>query len=214
VTIKTIQNNSSLSYSSELQQELAARRDLLTKTIQCAETSAKQKKTAIDAASVDSSLENLKSQWSDRLQSSISYYDLQLQKINGVGISGTESIAREVLTWRQNNYIPLAENVSNFIMWSDNQKLFSTAENRLSQINNLTNSALFSQNADVQNDYEEAAVSLKTAKDQNAAAQKAFSQSLPPDETLSLIQQSLDSLSSTYQHFFDVSNIIQALLPH
>jgi hypothetical protein len=214
MAIKTIQGNTSLSYTDELQQELAARRNLLSKTIQCAKTGAEQDKTAIDNSKVSSNLESLKNQWSDKLNSAISYYDLQLQKINDTGISGTEAIAREVFTWRQNNYAPLAENVSNFIMWSDNQGLFTTAQNRLAQINNLTDSALFSQNADVQNDYEEAAVSLKTAEDQNAAAQNAFAQSLAPDQTLSLIKKSLDSLSSTYQHFFDVSNLIQSLLPH
>jgi hypothetical protein len=213
-TIKTIQNNTSLSYGDELQQELTARRNLLSKTIECAKTSAEQEKTAIDNSQVNSNLGNLKNQWSGRLDGAISYYDLQLQKINDAGISATESIAREVFTWRQNNYAPLAENVSNFIMWSDNQKLFTAARNRLSQINNLTDSALFSQSADVQNDYEEAAVSLKTAEDQNTAAQNAFAQSLAPEQTLSLIKQSLDSLSSTYQHFFDVSNLIQSLLPH
>lgn len=213
-TIQTIENNSSLSYLDELQQELAARKNLLSKTIQCAEADAEQAKTDLDGTSVDPSLESLKNQWSDRLGEAVSYYDLELQKVNGSGISGTESIAKEVLAWRQNNYAPLAENVINFITWSGNQTLFTTAEGRLAQVSNLITSPLFSESPDAQSDYEAAAVSLKAAEDQNVSAKNAFAQSLSPDQTLLFIQQSLDSLSSTYQHFFDISTLIQALLPH
>jgi hypothetical protein len=212
--IEVIQNNASLNYYDELQQELAARRNLLSKTIQCAEDSARQAQTDLKKTVVDQNLESIKNQWIDRLSSAILYYDLQLQKINEVGISGTKSIAKEVLAWRENNYAPLADNVLSFIMWSNNQALFRAAESRLSQINNLASSPLFSESLDVQNDYEEAAVSLKTAEDQNASAKNAFSQSLSPDQSFLFIKESLDSLSSTYQRFFDISNLIQSLLPH
>lgn len=212
--VRAIQDNISLSYLDEIQQELAARRNLLSKTIACAEADAEQAKTDLDAVAVDPSLDNLKSQWSDRLSGAISYYNLQLQKVSEVGISGTESIAKEILTWRQDNYAPLALNVSNFVEWSTNQALFTTTEGRLAQIDNLANSPLFSESPDVQNDYEEAAASFKTAEDQNTSAENAFSQSLPPEQSFIFIKESLDSLSSTYQHFFDISNLIQSLLPH
>jgi hypothetical protein len=212
--IKTIQNNMLLDYSDELQQELAARRDLLSKTIECAEAEAEQAKTDLAGATIDPNLENLKNQWLGHFDDAISYYNLQLQKVGEVGISGTESIAKEVLVWREDNYTPLAENVLNFVMWSNGQVLFSTAQNRLAQIGNLADSPLFSESTDIQNDYEEAAASLKSANDQNNAAENAFAQSLPPDQSLVFIQQSLDSLSSTYQYFFDISGLVQSLLPH
>lgn len=212
--IQTIQTNASLSYIGEIQQELAVRRNLLSETIQCATTAAEQTKTALDNTAVDPSLENLKTQWSDRLGSAISYYNLQLQKVNEVGISGTETIAKEVLAWRKNNYTPLAENVLSFTTWSNNQTLFTTAANRLAQVDNLVASPLFSESPDVQNDYEEAADSLNTAENQNTAAENALMQSLSPDQSLLFIKQSLDSLSSTYQYFFNISSLVQSLLPH
>ncbi len=212
--IKAVQNDPSLDYLSEIKNELALRRGLLSKTILCAEASAQQAKANLDGVNVGPDLENLKNQWSDRLGSAVSYYELQLQKIGEVGIGGTESIAREVLSWRQNNYAPLAESVLGFVTWSNNQPLFAVAATRLAQINNLAGSPLFSENLDVQSDYEEAAVSLKTANDQNISAKNALAQSLAPDQSLLLIKQSLDSLSSTYQHFFAISNLIQSLLPH
>lgn len=214
MVIKTIQNNTSLNYLDELRQELAARRNLLSRTIQCAEAGAKQAETNLNNTTIDPGLENLKNQWSDQLRSAISYYDLQLQKVDEAGISGTESIAKEVFVWRENNYAPLTENVLNFVTWSNSQVLFTTATSRLAQISNLVDSPLFLESLDVQNDYEEAAVSLRTAEDQNTAAKNAFAQLLPPDQSLLFIKQSLDSLSSAYQHFFDISNLIQSLLPH
>ncbi len=212
-SIQTIQNNSSLSYLEELQQELSARKQLLTKIILCAEAETEGQRTALVNATSSSNLQDLKNQWLDKLDEATTYYNLQLGKIAGSGISGTESIAEEVFAWRQNNYAALAENVSNFIIWSENQTLFTAAENRLAQIKNLVDSPLFSENLDVQNDYEEASVSLVAAESENASAQNAFAQSLPPDQPLSFIEQSLGSLSNTYQHFFDVSNLIQSLLP-
>lgn len=212
--IAAIQNNASLDYLSELEQELAARKSLLEKTISCAEADAKQAQAALNNVPVDQGFQELKNQWSDRLGGAVSYYDLQLQKIGGAGISGTESIAKEVLSWRDVNYVPLTENVSNFITWSNNQSLFVAAARRLAQVDNLVGSPLFSENIDLQNDYEQAAVSLKTANDQNDEARNALSQSLPPDRSLSLIEGSLDSLSSVYQHFFDISGLVQSLLPH
>ena len=127
------------------------------------------------------------------MSGAISYYDLQLQKVNEVGISGTESIAKETLVWRQNNYAPLAQNVLNFVTWSTNQTFFTAAENRLVQIKTWLSSPLFSESPDVQNDYEEAAASLKTAEDQNTAAKNAFAQSLSSGSTAYFIEQSLDS---------------------
>ena len=211
--IQAIQNNPSLSYLDELQQELAARKQLLAKIISCAKTEAEGQKTALMSAAVDPGFETLKTQWVDKLNEATSYYDLQLGKIDTAGISGTESIAQEVLAWRKDNYAPLAENVSNFIIWSENQTLFTAAENRLAQIKNLVDSPLFSENLDVQNDFGEATVSLTAAENENTSAKNAFAQSLSPDQPLLFIGQSLDNLSSTYQHFFDVSNLIQSLLP-
>jgi hypothetical protein len=212
--IEAIQNNTSLSYFDELQQELAARKNLLKKTIACAEADVWQAQDDLNNATVDPVFQSLKNQWLDRLNSAISYYNLQLQKTDGAGISGTESIAKEILDWRVNNYAPLAQNISSFVIWSTNQTLFTTAARRLAQVDNLVSSPLFSENSDAQNDYEEAAVSLRAAEDQNTQAQNALAQSLSPEQSLLFIKQSLDSLSSTYQHFFDISNLIQSLLPH
>lgn len=212
--LQVIQQNKSLSYANELQQELSVRKRILTKTIQCAQNDALQLQIELNNTTIDPGLESIKVQLSDNLNSAVSYYNLQTQNVSWAGISGTKSIAGNILSWRENNYAPLAENVTNFIAWANNQSLFSAAETRLSQINNLITSPLFSENISIQRDYQEAVVSLKAAEDQNGDAKNAFAQSLSPQQTLSYIQQSLSLLSNTYQHFFNISSLIQSLIPN
>lgn len=212
--IQAIQNDPTLSYAEEMRQELAARKNILTKTIQCAQNNTLQLQIELNNTSIDPSIENIKVQFSDNLNNAVSYYNLQIQNVSGAGISGTKSIARSMLSWQDNTYAPLAENIINFITWAGNQSLFVAADQRLAQINNLIASPLFSENMDIQKDYQEAAVSLKAAEDQNSDAETAFAQSLPPEQTLLSVRQSLSLLSDTYQHFFDISNIIQSLIPH
>jgi len=211
--ISKIQNDPTLGYLDEVKAELVARKSLLSKTILCAKASATEQKTALENAPVTDNFQNLKTQWLGKLDDATAYYDLELDKTNNAGINGTQTIARDVLAWRENNYATLAANISNFVLWSQNQNLFTTADARLAQVQNLLSSPLFAENGDLQSDLQQAAVSLKTAEDQNTAAKNALGQSLPPDQSASLIQQSLSSLSETYQHFFDISTLVQSLLP-
>jgi hypothetical protein len=104
--------------------------------------------------------------------------------------------------------------VSDFILWSENQAVFGVAQNRLGQVRGLVKSVPFSENAELQGAFQGAIVSLQSAEDENAKAGQAFAQSLSPEQTLLLIQGSLGDLATTYQHFFDISSLVQKLLPH
>jgi hypothetical protein len=212
--IKTIQNNPALGYLDEIKAELVVRKQLLTDTITCAANESKALKTSLMAVKTNQDFITFQSQLAGQLDEAAAYYDLETQKVSTAGLSGTENIAKDVLSWRKSNYAPLAENVSNFISWSGNQAVFGVAENRLEQVKSLIGSVPFSENAELQDDFQEAVVSLQSAQDENAKAGQAFEQSLSPDQTLALIQQSLSDLAATYQHFFDISNLVQTLLPH
>jgi hypothetical protein len=212
--IEAIQNDPALGYLDEIKAELAVRKQLLTETIICAENEAKVLKTNLMAIAPSQDLTATQSELSGQLDEATSYYGIELQKADTAGLSGTEAIARDVLSWREGNYAPLAESVSNFILWSDNQAVFETAQNRLEQVQSLVGSVPFSENAELQGDFQEAVVSLQSAEDENTEAGQAFAQSAPPDQTLALIQGSLNDLATTYQHFFDISNLAQTLLPH
>lgn len=194
--------------------ELTARKALLTKTITCAKDDAQTLQDDLNSLHVNDNAKTLQSQLSGKLGDAMNYYDIELGKVNDAGIAGTQAIAKEVLAWRASHYDLLAGQVANFILWSKNQDLFSAAENRLRGVENLV--AFLEQaapNNDLASDLASAQALVQTASDENQAAENALLRSLPPDQSLAAIQQSLQSLSAAYQKFFDISTIVQMLLP-
>lgn len=212
--ITAIENDPTLSYSDEIKSELAARKQLLGTTITCALTEEQQLQTSLSAISTTGDVANLQSQLTGRLNDAANFYNIELGKLGSAGIAGSEAVAREVLAYRTGSYEPLAGEVNNFILWSDNQDLFATAQTRMAQTSRAVSFLLdAAPDSDLQNAFAAAKVSFTDATNQNQAAENALVQSLPSDESLSLIQKSLSSLSDTYQQFFTVSNLIKTLLP-
>lgn len=197
--------------------ELAARQALLTKTITCAKLDAETLQANLNSIALpdgDASAKTIQSQLSGKLDDAITYYNLELGKVSGTGVAGTQAIAREVLSWRSANYDPLAAQVGNFTLWASNQALFTTGTSRLHSIEGIVKFIeQAAQNAELQSDLGTAQSLMQAARDQNASAERALLQQLPPGETLTIIQQSLQSLSNAYQKFFDISTIVQKLLP-
>ncbi len=210
--IQAIQSNPNLGYLDEINQELAARKNLLSKTITCAKNDAQSLRATMAGASVSAADENIKSQLLGNIDVAIDYYNLELGKLNDSGIKETEQIAQEVLSWRASTYVQLAGRVDNFILWSENQNLFETASARMAQITPMVSFLSQTNNSDLANAFSAAQTSFAAAKNENASARSAIVQSLSSDQTLGVIKQSLQSLSDTYQNFFNVSDIIQKLL--
>lgn len=212
--ITAIQSNPTLTPSEELTQELALRKTLVGETITCAEQEAQTFQTNLTDATVESDAQPLQAQLLSDLNGAMSYYKLELAKLNGVGIAGTEEIAQEVFAWRASTFLPESENVNNFILWAQNQNLFDTAETRMTETQREV-SFLESASPDpgLQAAFDSAQSSFNDAENENAAAKAALAEGLSPDQTLSLIKQSLSSLSDTYQGFFNVSTEIDTILP-
>jgi len=210
--IKAIQSNPNISYLDEINQELAARKKLLSKTIACAEDEAGSLKSEVNGASVAAADKNLQSQLSGKIDDAVNYYNIELGKLNVSGIKGSEQIAEEVLAWRASAYAGLASNVDNFILWSRNQNLFKTASARMAQITSMVSFLSQANNDDLASAFADAQTSFNAAENENASARNALAEYLSPDDTLAVIKQSLQSLADTYRNFFDVSDIIQKLL--
>jgi hypothetical protein len=211
--IAAIQANPNLDYTDEVTQELAARKQLLSKTITCAKNEAIALQAEVNTVSVAPADQNLQTQLLGQINDAANYYDIELQKLNGSGIRGSELVAQEILTWRASTYTELSSNVDNFVLWSQNQSLFQTASSRMAQITPMVSFLAQANNNDLAAAFSAAQKSFNDAQSENTAARTALFQSLAPDQTLALIKQSLQSLSDTYQKFFDVSTIIQTLLP-
>lgn len=193
--------------------ELAARKALLSRTISCARAEAVALRVILDKTPVESGNKILQAQLSGRLEDAQNYYDIELEKVKEVGLAGTQSIAREVLAWRQSNYDITALQVDNFLLWEKNQPLFQVAQDRITQMRNIV---MLLEQAGQHNDLESAFSSAETwvqaAMDQNSAAKAVLVRLLSPNESLAAIKQSLQSLSEAYKQFFNVSNIVQDLL--
>jgi hypothetical protein len=211
--ITAIQNDPTLNDSEEMQQELAVRKQLVSKTIVCAQQEVQVLQKNLQAATVQSDAQPLQAQLLGRLGEAASFYNSELVKLNGVGIAGSEAVAQEMLAWRQSTFIPLGKNVNNFILWSQNQNLFKTAATRMAQ---TQQAVVFLENtkpnADLQTAFNKAQSSYNDAMSENDAARTALNQNLSPDQSLALIKQSLASLSATYQNFSAVSALIKSSL--
>lgn len=212
--IKVIQNDPTLSASAEVQAELTARKQLVAKVIDCGKNEAQSLSSALGTAPGATGAQSIKDQLSGKLNDANNFYDIESGKLLDAGIAGTQSIAKEILAWRQGTYAPLSGEVGNFIIWAQNQVLFNTAQSRMNQTERAVSfieSA--SGGADIQSAFNDAKGAFNGALNQNAAAQTALAQFLPPDQTLALIKGSLKSLSDTYQKLFDVSTLIAKVLP-
>jgi hypothetical protein len=214
--ITAVQNDPTLTPSQEVVAELAVRKSLIVQTITCAQNDLQTLQSALGAVSVskDADAATIQNQLESNLSGAGNFYALELSKVNDAGIAGTKAIASEILSWRQSTYAPLVGDVNNFVLWAGDQGLFSTAATRMTETQQAVaflESA--SPNADLQTAFNAAYASFGTAKSDNGAAEAAFQQSLAPDQTLTLIKQSLGALQDTYQQFFTVSTIIQTLLP-
>jgi len=212
--IAAIQNDPSLSSSDEIKRELALRKILVGETIVCAEQEVQTFQANLATTTVPNDVQSLKSQLLGNLDEASSFYNSEMAQLNVVGIAGTKVIAEQVLTWRQSSFLPLGENVNNFILWAQNQNLFSTAQTRMGQ----TQSAVLflesaSPNPALQTAFNNAQSSFSDAESENAAAKTALIQNLSPDQSLALIKQSLGSLSDTYQGFSTVGTLISKILP-
>jgi hypothetical protein len=212
--IAAVQSDPSFTPNEEVMQELTVRKQLLAQTITCAQTEVSSLQATLAEATATASTANIQSQLLSDLNGASDFYAMEAVKLNGIGISGSKEIASEILTWRAGTYVPLEGKINNYLLWTQDQSLFDTAQTRMDQ----TQSAVSflesaSANPDLQNAFNAAYASFQTAKTQNAAAENALAQSLSPSQSLAFIKQSLDSLSSTYQQFFAVSDAIKAVLP-
>ncbi len=196
-----------------LMKELATRKALLTRTIVCAKADAQSLENDLGRLQINEDAAMLRTRLMGKLNDAINYYDIELAKVNDAGIAGTRGVAKEVLDWRASNYEPLAAQAANFTVWVQNQNLFNTAGNRLRAVENIV--SLLEQTeprGDIRNALASAQTLVRTASDKNQAAKNALLQMLPPDQSLTLITQSLQSLSDAYQKFFDISTIAQTVL--
>jgi len=212
--IAAVQNNPTLTYLEEVKQELAVRKSLIAKIIACAQGQADALQGELANAQVPADATALKSQLIDKLSDADNFYGIESGKLDQAGIAGTQAIAKELLAWRASSYAPLAGEVNNFILWSENQALFVTAANRMDETRRaVTFLESISNDSDLEASLGDAESSFAAAQAKNMEAKTALAEFLPPDQSLATIKESLGLLSDTYQKFSNVSDLIKKVLP-
>ncbi len=200
-------------YSDEgIKKELAARRELLKGSINCA---------SLDVASLKESLlkspDNVSDNLRDNLLSSLDeankYYEQKLSILNELGIQGMKDVAKEIYTWRENNFSVLAKRVKNYLVWQENQEIFTKTEERLRQINNLIASLKMIEDSALQDISRKATGNLLNARDENTKTKMSLERNLNSDEVLSSMKKSLEYLSSVYGNFLEISDRISEIIP-
>ncbi|MDD2654843.1 MAG: hypothetical protein PHI86_07055 [Candidatus Omnitrophica bacterium] len=200
-------------YSEEgLNKELLARKDLLSDSIDCAKLDVDSLKESL-SKSPENVSGNLRNDLLTSLEEASSYYDQKKLMLDNLGIQGLKDIARSIHTWREDKFSVLAKRIKNFLVWEENQDIFTKTEERLKQITNLISSLKMIEDSNLQNILNKASGNLLNAKDENNKAKSSLERNLNSDEVLSPMKKSLEYLSNTYGNFLEISDYISRIIP-
>lgn len=200
-------------YSNEgIKKELSARKDLLGSSIECAK---------LDVLSLKNSLQkspttvagNLRENLLGSLEEASEYYDQKKEMIEGLGVQGIKDLSKEIYAWRESTFSVLAKRIKNYLVWQENQDIFTKTEDRLKQINGIISSLKMLDDPDLQNSLHKASVNLLNAKEENNKTRASLERNLNTEDVLSSMKKSLEYLSSTYGNFMEISDRISEIIP-
>ncbi len=212
--IDALQNDQTLSALDRIKQELSLRKQLIAITISCGKADVQSLQAKLQGLNAVSGTDALKEQLSGKLDDATNFYDIERGKLDDAGIAGSQAIAKELLAWRAGSYAPIVGEINNFFLWTANQDVFSTARNRMQETERAAGFLeAVSKNTDLEKALGDAQASFAAANAKNDDAKSALIQFVSPDQSLSLIKESLDALSDTYKKFSIVSDVIKNILP-
>ena len=208
-TLQAVQDHPLSNYDDTVKAELAARKNLLNAVLNCAVAETETLKGSIAALPADDQAsKNLQSQFASKFDEAIGYYQFQKSRVSDLGLEGTKEFARNLKEWRSAVYAPLSQQAANFIIWTKNQTLFETAQNRFGQIKRTLTLLKLADDETIQKLLRNADADLRAASESNDRAREALQRFGAPDDSSSLIKDTLSSLAATYQTFFDIANAL------
>lgn len=200
-------------YSDEsIKRELAARKELLRDSISCAALDVSSLKEPLLQTPANTS-NNLRENLLSSLDEAAKYYEQKKSILNELGIQGVKDTAKEIYAWRENNFSVLAKRVKNYLVWQENQLMFTKTEERLRQINNLISSLKMIEDSALQDISRKATNNLLNAKEENTKTKINLERNLNSDEVLSSMKKSLEHLSGVYGNFLEISDRISEIIP-
>lgn len=209
--LKAIQADGSQNYIDAIRAQLEVRKSLLRSAIDCGLKEIRLRQEKLKAVPADLQDSKIQKEISVGLNDTIDYYSNQRDSIDNLGIKGTQDLAKDIAAWRASNYAPLAERQDSFLVWSENQQLFSKAESRFSQIRPVVLSLSILDQDKIKSSFKEAEDSFDKAEDANRKAKEALEQG--DRQAPELVKSSLEPLSDIYKKFLDISDQIKKIVP-
>lgn len=212
--LSVAQSASALSDSKETTlNELAARKNLINQAIDCSASETLSLQS--DIKSVDSSyagLQDIQTRIISKLNDALNYYQAQKNLVGDLGIEGSKSFSADLKSWRESNYVPIAELGDNFVVFAKNQYILQTATNRLNQITITVKTLQLDGDQKISDDLNQAAKSISMATGDNNQILNAFRTMAWPNSIPDLIDSSLAHMKDAYQNFFDISKEAQSII--
>jgi hypothetical protein len=212
--LNAVQFDPSLDYFESVRREAELRRELLRKVIDCGAEEIRELQTTLRALPEDKGTDRLRSQLLEGLNEALPYYELQRKKIDDLTIRESRDLARILREWREAHYAPIVERIVNFVLWTKNQDLFRTAQKRFDHISQTVNNLKLTQTEEIRMRFEKAEGSLSEASELNRKVKRALEQPDPHNDALTLLKNSLETLSATYQDFLNLGEAVKKILPY
>ncbi|HUX36114.1 MAG TPA: hypothetical protein VMV71_03730 [Candidatus Paceibacterota bacterium] len=212
--LSAAQSASALSDNKEtIMNELAIRKNLINQAIDCSVSETLDLQSRVKAADASyAGLNDIQNRIISKLNDVLNYYQAQKDMVGNLGIEGSKTFSAGLESWRESNYVPLAELGSNFIIFSKNQYILQTAANRLNQITVTIKTLQLDDDQKISNDLDQAAKSISLANDDNNQIMNAFRTMAWPNNISALTDSSLSHMKDAYQNFFDISTEAQSII--
>lgn len=192
-----------------IQEELRLRKTLLHGIINCAVEEILRLKSDFETTSNSGrDAENFRIQFDNWFLNMLNYYNAQKANINHLGLQGSKDFARDLREWRAGNSNKMSRLASNFIIWSKNQPLIQTAQNRLNQLRGAVNFFDLGLNEKIRSGLNNSESEFQKALVLNRNAGDSIRTYGAPEESLQAIRLSLESLAAAYQN---MSNLAQKI---
>jgi len=199
--------------SESIKNELTARKNLINQAIDCSTSETLSLQS--DIKLVDTGypgLEDIQNSIISKLDDALNYYQAQKNSVNDLGIEGSKTFSINLKSWRDSNYVPVAELGRNFIIFAKNQYILQTTQNRFNQISITLKTLQLADNQKINDYLNQADKNLGMANDENEQIKDAFKTMAWPNDISGLIDSSLGHMKDTYQSFFDISKEAQDII--
>jgi hypothetical protein len=200
-----------MSTSTPVVDELALRKEILNKVIDCALEEARSLETGVKKVEVHSDdAKHLSEVILRRIQTLIRSYESLSGQLDDASEEKTRDLAKEVGALRKQEYAGLWEASRSFVVWNTNQELIDRASKRLSEIRQTLSGLKYGGNDQIGEIMERASVYLLRAKEANYRAMQSIER-FESSMVLGHFKSTLDNLHDMYQTLISLSGALRAM---